>query len=284
MDKRLDHWKATFGPQCFKTFEGALDSFFKEECPEYSGPRVRLALVRGISSMVSDFFPSTSHLKQGQTVWTTVHKDEKGAYGKRIRDTRLQNVVLTLVGSDDAAQRAQGAKLRDLKIQATARLCKESFEQKGTLTNAELGILLKIAPATVSKYIRQWETEHQEVLPRRGTIHDMGPTLTHKKIIIQKLFIEKKTVQQVSRETYHSLPAIQRYIGTFRKVLLCVRKGFSTDEIAYAVGITARLVREYEEIIEEYRSQNITLDLLLKHEVDIESQWELFLQELTNAP
>lgn len=283
MEKRQSHWEATYGPQSFKTFEGALDAFFKEECPEYSGPRVRLALVRGIASMVSGFFPETTHLRQGQTVWTTVHKDEKGAYGKRIRDTRLQNVVLTLVSSTDAVKRANGTKLRDLKIEATARLCKESFAQDGVLTNAEVALLLKMSPNTVGKYIREWETAHGEVLPRRGTIHDMGPTLTHKRIIIEKLFIDKKTVQDVSRETYHSLPAIQRYIGTFKKVLLCVRKGFKTNETAYAVGITPRLVKQYEEIIEEYRSRNFVLDSLLKYEVEIESQWHQLLQELTNA-
>ena len=135
----------------------------------------------------------------------------------------------------------------------------------------------------MGKYIRDWETNHGEVLPRRGTIHDMGPTLTHKRIIIEKLFIDKKTVQDVSRETYHSLPAIQRYIGTFKKVLLCVRKGFKTNEIAYAVGISPKLVKQYEEIIEEYRQRNFVLDSLLKYEVEIESQWEQLLKELTNA-
>jgi len=28
----------------------------------------------------------------------------------------------------------------------------------------------------------------------RGTIHDMGPTLTHKKMIIEKLFVQQETV------------------------------------------------------------------------------------------
>ncbi len=282
MEKRINNWQATYGPQQFKNFAGALDSFFKEECPEYSGPRVRLALVRGISSMVNQFFPETTHLRQGQTVWTTVHKNEKGAYGKSMRDTRLQNVVLTLVGSDDAEKRANGAKLREMKIDAVARLCKEAFEQEGVLTNVELGLLLKISPQTVGKYIRDWELQSSEVLPRRGTIHDMGPTLTHKKIIVQKLFLDQETVQQVSRETFHSIPAIQRYIGTFKKVLLCHRKGFSTEEIAYAVGISKRLVKEYENLIQEYRENNVLLDALLKYEVNIESQWEKLLQELTN--
>jgi predicted transcriptional regulator len=69
-----------------------------------------------------------------------------------------------------------------MKKEAVARLCLQSYEQGGCLTNAELGILLKISPNTVSKYISEWESEHETILPRRGTIHDMGPSITHKKI------------------------------------------------------------------------------------------------------
>jgi hypothetical protein len=64
-----------------------------------------------------------------------------------------------------------------------------------------------------------------------------------------KLPIEKKNVQQASRETYHSLPAIQRYISAFRKVLLCRRRGMTIDEIAFATRMTVRSVRGYAKVI-----------------------------------
>ncbi len=62
----------------------------------------------------------------------------------------------------------------------------ELYKQDGCLTVAELAIMLKISVVTVCKYIREWELEHKTVLPRRGSIHDIGPTLTHKKIILHK--------------------------------------------------------------------------------------------------
>lgn len=102
----------------------------------------------------------------------------------------------------------------------------------------------------------------------------MGPTLTHKKIIIHKLFIEQKTVQQTSRETAHSLPAIQRYIGTFRQVLLCHTNGMNTQEIAYATKKTVRLVKEYENIIEHYASHGYVLEKIRKYEPTVESNLE----------
>jgi hypothetical protein len=274
MKNNLTANQATFNPQAYKSFEGALEAFFSSECPQLGGFRTRQVLVKSILDMVNKFYPETSHMRPGQVTWPTVHKNEKSSYGKSMKQTRLTTVILDLVQTSDAKDRADGKKLKTIKKEAVARLCKQSFEQEGCMTNAELAILLKISPATVSKYINEWETENKEVLPRRGSIHDMGPTLTHKKIIIEKLFIDQKAVGQVSRETYHSLPAIQRYISMFKQVLLCKRKGMSREEIAYALNRTKRLVKEYEVIIEEYKDKNYVMEDLLKFEVQVESRNE----------
>ena len=279
MKKHQSAAAATYTPQTFKTFDGALYSFFRRECPQIGGDRTRQVLVQCVHDMVRKFFPDTDHLEPGQIVWPTVHKDAKGSYGKRIQDTELTTVVLDLVQGRDAADRAAGKKLRDMKIEAVARMCTQSYEQEGCLTNAELAILLKISPSTVGKYIGEWEMQHTTVLPRRGTIHDMGPTLTHKKIIIHKLFIEQKTVQQTARETYHSLPAIQRYISAFKQVLLCRQKGMNTDEIAFATKKSARLVREYEKIIDEYADKSYVLNRLLAFQPHVENNTEQWANE-----
>jgi predicted transcriptional regulator len=274
MKKHENAAAATYTPQTFKTFDGALFAFFEQECPQLGGDRTRQVLVRCVHDMVRKFFPRTDHLEPGQIVWPTVHKDAKGAYGKRIRDTQLTTVVLDLVQGCDAADRAGGKKLREMKLEAVARMFLQSYEQDGCMTNAEIALLLKISPSTVSRYVSEWELQNSTVLPRRGTIHDMGPTFTHKKIIIQKLFIEQKTVQQTARETYHSLPAIQRYISAFRQVLLCRQKGMNTEEIAYATHKSRKLVGEYEKIIDEYAHRSYVLERLLDYRPHVENNLE----------
>lgn len=274
MNKKVTANEATYAPQYYKTFSGALEAFLCEECPQLGGFRTRQVLANSIHNMVLKFFPETSHLRQGQTPWTTVHKDEKMSYGKSVKKTRLTNVILELVQEDDSLERAAGKKLKDIKKEAVARLHKQAYDQDGCLTNAETAVLLKISSNTVSKYIKEWENENNEVIPRRGTIHDIGPSLTHKKIIIEKLFIEKKTVQQVSRETYHSLQAIQRYISTFKQVLLCKKKNFTVDEVAYAIGKSTRLTKEYFNIIEEYKERGYVIENIEKYEVQNESNFE----------
>jgi len=277
MKQHISANQATYGPQTFKNFAGALGVFLEQECPQIGGQRTRLVLVNSITDMVNKFYPATSHLRPGQISWVTVHRDEKGSYGKSIKNTQLTNVVLDLVQQHDAADRAEGKKLRDVKKEASARLCFQAYDQYGVPAIPELAVLLKVSPATVSKYIAEWENEHQCVVPRRGTIHDMGPTLTHKKIIINKLFIEQKTVQQTAMETYHSIMAIERYITTFKQILLCKQKGMNTDEIAFSIRKTKRLVKEYEKIIEEYKNQNYILEKLLNFEVNIETSTERFI-------
>ena len=133
------------------------------------------------------------------------------------------------------------------------------------MTNAEVAILLKISPPTVSRYIRDHELETGELVPRRGTIHDMGPTLAHKKPIIRKLFLEGKDVGQVGRETRHSSKAILRYIRNFGQVLLCRQKGLGEKETAFAVKICERPVLEYHALIDEFAEENVVLEGILQY-------------------
>lgn len=279
MKKHVSAAAATYGPQSQKNFAGALNAFFKNECPAIGGNLTRRALVASVVGMVGEFYPETTHLRPGQTPWVTVDKNERPSYGKKTEETALTVVNLTLVTESDAVDRADGMRLREIKKNAAARLCKEAYEQGGCLTAAELGVLLKVSTPTIGKYIAEWESDRNEVLPRRGSIHDMGPTFTHKKIIIRKLFLEGETVQATSRQTYHSLPAIQRYIEAFKQSLLCYRKGMSLEDTAYAMGRTKRLVKEYFDIIEEYGKESAVLKKILNTEIKVESNPEKFANE-----
>jgi predicted transcriptional regulator len=274
MTKNISQNKSVYTPQFYKNFAGALEAFFARECPQLGGFRTRQVLVNNINNMIEKFFPNGTKIKPGQVSWITVHKDEKCSYGKSIKNTRLTNVVLDLIQDRDALDRASGKKLKDIKKEAAVRLNKQAYKQNGCLTNAETAILLKVSPSTVSKYIKEYELENKTVVPRRGTIHDIGPSLTHKRIIIHKLFIERRTVQQVSRETYHSLEAIQRYISCFKQVLLCKKKEFSTEQIAFALGRSTRLIKEYEAIIEDYKSKGYVLRNVENYVVPSESNFQ----------
>jgi hypothetical protein len=254
----------TYGPAAQKTFTGALEAFFSSEFPQLAGDRARRSVVQGIVEMVHRFFPATSHLRQGQTTWISVAKNEVSSYGKSITETRMVPVIVTLLAEDEAKQRRDGKRLRDIKREAVARACLEIDEQGGCVTASELALMFKTTPTTVGKYIAHWETEHKQLLPRRGTIHDMGPTLTHKKEICRLLFIEGKTVSEVVNLTKHSTRAIDRYITNFRQVFTCKTKGLTIQETAHATKLSQRLVEEYHRLFEEYAVTSTKFDALLK--------------------
>jgi Protein of unknown function (DUF1670) len=280
MKQKYSSKESTFNPQYHKSFVGALGAFFEQECPQIGGFRTREVLVKCINQMVMKFFPKTNHMRSGQITWTTVHKDARCSYGNSIKNTKLTNVVLDLVKEGETLERAEGKRLYEIRKDTIARICHQAFKQGGCMTNAEIALILKIAPRIVGKYIGEIENETQTVLPRRGTIHDIGPCMTHKKIIINKLFIEQKTVQQVSLETYHSVGAIENYIVPFKQILLCRQKGMKTEEIAFSVRKTVRLVKEYEKIINEYKDRNYILKKLMNLEVGIDSSFEKMIDSM----
>ena len=49
-------------------------------------------------------------------------------------------------------------------------------------------------------------------MPRRGTVHDMGRSVTHKAVICYKRLVEQKPTSQVAEETFHSAEEIEYYV------------------------------------------------------------------------
>ena len=57
----------------------------------------------------------------------------------------------------------------------------------------------------------------------------------------------------------------------------------STEETAFAVSHTKRLIQEYERIIEEYQHKGAILDKLIDYDIKMESQFKEWLYELKNG-
>ena len=81
-------------------------------------------------------------------------------------------------------------------------LVQAKLRSERSFTLSDVAAILKLSEGTISKYVREYEKAQNEVIPRRGTIHDMGPTLTHKKIICYKCCKEGKTVEDVCRQAF----------------------------------------------------------------------------------
>jgi len=185
-------------------------------------------VVDKIYEMVESYFPATDRLKMGQMIWYAVDEGQKAGYGKSLQQGKLRPVIPQyVIHETDIEDIMKGQK------KVLVRFFIQSYEQKGVLTHADAASILRLSMVTISKYIQEYEKETGRIVPRRGTIHDMGRSMTHKKIICQKHFAEGKTVEQTAKETYHSPQAVVRYTNDFKRVRECLKEGWNIQRIAY---------------------------------------------------
>lgn len=240
-----------FGPLQKKTFASALSRFFEEQCPQMGGHLTRKILVENVQELVEAFYPPNTHLRMGQIMWPAVDENEKAAYGKSIEKTKLKPVFVDMIAPEDIEAVLQGAKTKDIRQSATVRLFKQAKQQGGILTGVDVASMMRLHPNTISKYVRQWEKDHQETVPRRGTIHDMGPSITHKKQICYKVIVQGKSIETAARETGHSPEAVTRYVKDYKRILACLNRGLCPRDAAFVAKVSENLVYEYMNLIAE---------------------------------
>ena len=159
-----------------------------------------------------------------------------------------------MIAPEDIEATLKGERKMLIRQRATIRLFKQAKEQGGVLTGvdvATVATMMRLSPATISRYVREWEKDTQTIVPRRGTIHDMGRSVTHKRQICYKMIVEGKSVAETARETSHSPEAITRYVKDYKRILACLHKGLTPKETAFVVKVSEKLVFEYVNLIQE---------------------------------
>ena len=137
------------------------------------------------------------------------------------------------------------------------RAMKEAHAQGGLLTSSDLSVLFHHSHSRVAELIRQYENQTGEVVPRRGNLHDMGRTVTHKRIICRKAYLEGKTTDVIACETNHSPEAVDHYLLDFARVYYAtVLKGMSVEEATFAIQRPQSLVEEYVKLLIEFGLNN----------------------------
>jgi hypothetical protein len=257
MNKRPSSRRHSYDATQRKTFRSSLCHLLQTEFPGVFGPAVTRLFSERVDELYEGFHPPGSRFRAGQCLWIAVAVDDPPARNKRIEQTRLVPVVLDLVTPadvDDAVTGCVRAKTRPAKI---VRLFRQAYAQGGLLTEADVSLLLHLPANTVSGIVLRHEREVGQLIPRRGTIHDLGRSVTHKRIICYKRLVEKKTTSQVAQETFHSPEEVEYYVQNLRRVHLCHSSGMSVEDIAAATGRSLSLVREYLDLIRDFNLTDI---------------------------
>jgi hypothetical protein len=235
-----------------KTFKGAPCHLLHTEFPGSFGPAVTRLFADEIDELYERFHPPKSRFRIGQLFWAGVAIDDPPSRNKRIEDTRLVPIVLDLVTAqdiDEARTKGMRSKTRRSKI---VRLFRQAYEQGAVLSLADVSLMIHIHLSTLSHIVVSHGRETGETVPRRGTIHDMGRSVTHKAIICYKRLVEQKPTSRVAQETFHSVEEVEYYVRCLRRIRLCRDSGMSPEEAAQATGHSLSLVQEYLALIEEF--------------------------------
>lgn len=237
-----------------RLLQAAVAHFFEEQFPKLFGPDIRDRIAEHLLELIEGQLPSASHLRSGQCLWNAVAIETRADSPS----LRLIPVILTLVHEDDIAQLVAGASPLAVRQTAVARVLEEAYEQGALLSMRDLGLLTWQQATQMTTARRAWEAQHQSQLPHTGSHQDMGSCLTHKVVIVVKVFYEHRDPRQVALETKHSQHAVDRYLKDFHRVRTCYQQRPDPEFVAQVTGMSKHLVRQYIDIIERYEITPLT--------------------------
>ncbi len=245
MSTTPDYIHKHYSPLLQKTLENALSQVIGEQFPRIGGPRIRQLCAQVILEVINAHVRPTEHMRHGQTLWMGIAVDDPPRRYRTTADTRLIPVVLDVSTPADVQARVdRESPAERLRIKAV-RLCEQAHHQGALLSNCDLAELLTTSDSNIAHQLSHHEKQTGKLVPRRATLHDVGTGLTHKRIICLKRYAEGKSADLVAKETYHTLEAVDRYLGQFDRVRHCRQQGMSPEKTAYTLNCGVSLVQEY---------------------------------------
>ncbi len=256
MSSKPDFIRKKFGPLREKTQRNALAHRIVKEFPRIGVHRICQLCADMIREVISKHMRSQDYLTHGQTLWMAVSVNNPPAHRQRIADTELVPVLLDLCTAEDVQQRIDRLPTPERLLHKALRLCQQTHQQGGLLSNCDLAELLNTSDTAIARVLTWHERLTNTVVPRGATVHDVGTGFTHKRIICWKRYAEGKEPHLVAGETYHSLEAVDRYLGQYDRVRHCRLEGLTPEQTAHALGCGLPLVREYlaiDDLLEKKR-------------------------------
>lgn len=252
-----NYYDNIYEPIEHKTFKSALIQFLKEEVPHLGGDMILELLTDKIQTLIEVFYPKSERLTMGQMLWFAIDEKEKAGYGKTMKTLKIKPVVLSLVHPNDIKLIKKGLSSYTIKDHVMARLYTEAKEQGAVLAESDVSLMLHMTPKNVSKRTRSYEQQFNTILPRRGTVHDLGRSVTHKKTICKKRVLENKSISQIARETNHTPNSVTRYTNDLERVRFCLDKKLKLKEISFVTNLSSSLTIEYVSLVDEIKKQKL---------------------------
>jgi len=213
-------------------------------------------IVDDILEVIQEYWvPAAGGEEPGSFTALAVSKEAvPGPYPLRLEETPHVPVRLRLI-TDDERDRLAAGQVRPaaLRRERAIRFFSEAEAQGGLLTLADVAWYVGASKHTVGQWVRAHQKDHGDVVPTRGTLHDLGRGTSHKRIIV-RLYLEGKLPSEVARRTRHAQKNVDRYIAGYERVRLLARS-HPPEEIPPLANMSRSLVKEYLELLEEFEGQ-----------------------------
>ncbi len=170
--------------------------------------------------------------------------------GKSIDNLNIVPVTLTISHPDDAAVLKERG-VPGLRKHKLLRFANEAYDQGGLLIQEDLALLLTTSIRTIQRDMQEMRKQGI-VVPTRGEIQDIGPTVSHKTQIIE-LYLKGYEYTEIEQRTRHTGDSIKRYISGFSKVVLLSNKGYSVIQIRELTNSSEKVVSEYLGLYKIYK-------------------------------
>lgn len=235
-------------PMKTKSLRNQLSRLIRQNFPHIGGVRMTNLCADIILEFLERHLRPRESIHHGQLLWLGIDILDPPSRNKTAENVRQVPVILDLWTDEDLDAELARVPRPERLLRRCLRLHQQSYDQGALLSNVDLASMLAVSQGEISRLLAAHERDHNVVVPRRATLHDVGSGVTHKRIICWKRFAEGKSPDVIARETYHSLTAVDRYLGMFDRVRYCHQQKMSSHEIARVLGCSERLVFQYLEI------------------------------------
>lgn len=245
-----------FAPIRDKTLDNVLLQLFVTEFGYENKVIFAEVMIERILETIEAFVKPASSLKPGQVLWMAVVNDGKKHAHQRMKEIPQVPVILDLVNDNELDTLAAGEKYRSIRRKRHARLLEQAHAQGGVLAQGDLAALTLTDPKQVSTDIAHVRETEKRFLPYRGSVQDIGGTLTHKVEVI-RLFEAGHLEPDICRllPIVHNLPAVENYVQTYKNVIKLLDRGLASGEVSGILSIDNRLVTAYVDIIREHHPE-----------------------------
>jgi hypothetical protein len=259
MRRKGTHRHRNFAPLRDKTLANVLRHLFVTDFGYENKVLFAEAMIQRILETIDAFVEPISLLKPGQLLWMAVINDGHKRTYKTMKEIPQVPVILDLVTDDDLQALANGEDFRVVRRRRHARLLDQVATQAGVLAHTDLSAITLTSESQVGDDIARVQRAQDRLLPYRGSVQDIGPTISHKVEVARLLeagYLEPEICRMLSPA--HSLHAVENYAQIYKNTVKLLERGFAPDEISSILSISRRLVDAYIEIVKEHHPEILT--------------------------